>query len=207
MARQQKPTIAVGVPVPPPDPRPYVPGITLPANREVSFLCLHDSVLGYPIHWFDKQSFPCPRDKSWCAGCKVGDTARWTGFIGVISVQSNNRFIARIPMAAFRESGLFKDKSDSKMLAGCVFTSWRFGQRAAKTNPVVIEMIENVGIYPRCKPFPLPAALARWWRVDSLDAFDALPCPEKNPLPEGLKGISEKQWETFRAACKGGKKP
>jgi hypothetical protein len=160
-----------------------VPGITLPANRELSFLCLHDQVVGFMMHWFDSQSFPCCVDREWCAGCKAGQTPRWTGYTGVISLESRNRFIVRIPQAAFRESGIFKDKSDRNLLVGTVFTSWRFGARPTRTRPVVIDVLENNNSHPRVKPFNLLSALSRWWKLDSLAGVEAVFCPTDKPDP------------------------
>jgi hypothetical protein len=179
MARSvQRRRVEFDVPSPPPDPRPYVPAISLPGNRETAFLALHASACGFLMHWVNNQHVPHCREHEWCAGCKMGQTARWEGYLGVISLNTMNRFILRIPCAAFRESGLFRDKSDAGQLAGTVFTSFRFGSTRSRTNPAVIELVEQAVPMPRGNPFPLLAALARYWRMETLDVLDQVKRPE-----------------------------
>lgn len=179
MARsEQQRAVQGGVPVPPPDPRPYVPSIILPGNRDTAFLALHDSVLGFLMHWVGNQDLPHVRDREWCAGCKLGQTPRWTGFLGVISLNTMNRFVLKVPAAAFRCSGHFRDRSDAGTLAGTVFTGYRFGKANSKTNPAVIELIDQTVPMPRSYPFPLKAALSRLWNMDTLDAVDEAKRPE-----------------------------
>lgn len=174
----QGPRVEVGVPVPPPDPRPYVPLITLPASRETAFLALHASVTGFLMHWANNQHLPHCREREWCAGCKMGQTPRWEGFLGVISLNTMNRFILRVPTSAFRNSGPFREKSDAGHLVGTVFTSYRFGATRSKTNPAVIELVEQDVPTPKVHPFPLFAALSRFWRMETLDALDVVKRPE-----------------------------
>lgn len=176
--RVQQRAVQAGVPVPPPDPRPFVPHIKLPGSRETAFLALHASVCGFLMHWVNNQHVPHPRDRQWCAGCQMGQTPRWEGFLGVISLNTMNRFVLSIPAGAFRNSGLFRDKSDAGNLAGTVFTSYRFGATRSRTNPAVIELVDQACPMPRVHPFPLLPALARYWRMETLDAIDAVKRPE-----------------------------
>lgn len=176
--RVQKHAAIAAVPVPPPDPRPYVPLITLPGNRETAFLALHASVVGFLMHWVNNQHLPHCRDREWCAGCKMGQSPRWEGFLGVISLNTMNRFILRVPASAFRNSGVFRDKSDAGHLAGTVFSAFRFGATRSKTNPAVIELVDQVCPAPRVHPFPLYAALSRYWRMETLDCLDQVQRPE-----------------------------
>lgn len=178
MSKSQRHVVQVNVPVPPPDPRPFVPAITLPSGRETSFLALHDAVLGVPMHWVANQPVPHCKEREWCAGCRMGQTPRWEGFIGVISLRTMNRFILKIPAAAFRESGQFRDRSDAGHLAGTVFTSWRFGATNSRTNPAVIELVEHDLPVPKMRAFPLMAALSRWWRMETLDVLEFIKRPE-----------------------------
>jgi hypothetical protein len=175
---KQRHAVEAGVPVPPPDPRPYVPTITLPGNRETAFLALHSSAVGFLMHWVDKQHLPHPKDRHWCAGCKSGQTPQWTGFLGVISLNTMNRFILRIPAAAFRESGEFREKSDAGLLTGTVFTAWRFGKTNCKTNPAVIEIVRDNVPTPKMNEFPLIRALCRYWRMETADGIVEVKRPE-----------------------------
>jgi hypothetical protein len=161
-----------GVPVPPPDLRPYVPQITLPNGRECAFQCLHPSVVGFWMHWVDEQHYPHRANPSWCSGCLMGQTPHWNGYIGVLSLKTFNRYVMRIPTAAFRESGLFREKSESAALEGVVFTGWRFGKIKARNNPAVIELLDYEYQIPKPKPFPLFGALSRYWRMENLGDVD-----------------------------------
>jgi hypothetical protein len=175
MANRTRPAVYAGVPVPPSDPRPYVPTISLPEAREATFLCLHPQVIGFKMHWLENQHVPCPRDRTWCSGCQYGQTPRWCGFLGVVSLTTKNRFIMRFPESAFRESGLFRERSDARLLQGCLFTAYRFGRGHAKNRPAVIEIVTPDVPPPVPKPFPLFAALSRYWRMETLDPLE--PCP------------------------------
>jgi hypothetical protein len=204
MAKSKAHVVECNVPVPSPDPRPFVPAISLPANRETAFLALHASVCGFLMHWVNNQPIPHPRDREWCAGCKLGQTPRWTGFLGVISLNTMNRFILGIPKAAFRESGVFRDMSDAGMLAGTKFTSYRFGHAKSKTNPAVIEMVEDDYPVPRMNPFPLLPALARWWRMETLQTIDQVKRPEEADTKLARDQAEWAQrWKAFRAKGKG----
>jgi hypothetical protein len=173
MARRvQKAATVVACPVPPPDPRPFVPPITLPTDRSTNFLALHARVVGYMMHWIDGRPLPHFREREWCAGCRMGQTPQWKGFIGVVSTLTHNRFILQIPPAAFRCSGLFKDKSDAGLLTGVVFTGFRFGDKPTKQSPAKIVLVDQVVPFPRSSPFPLLAALARYWNMENLDGLD-----------------------------------
>jgi hypothetical protein len=179
MSKGQSRTASIdAVPVPPPDPRPYVTPITLPGNRETAFMALHASVMGFRMHWVDNQHLPHIRDKQWCAGCRLGTSFRWEGFLGVVSCNTRNRFILRIPAAAFRNSGLFREKSDSRCLAGAIFTSYRFGKGTGKNRPAIIELLDNELPFPRAHAFPLEPALARLWNMERIDVVEQLPRPE-----------------------------
>ena len=178
MAKSKRHVVQVNVPVPPPDPRPYVPPICLPSAGEMTFLALHNSVMGVPMHWLENQPVPHPKDRQWCAGCKRGQTPRWTGFLGVISVESLNRYILSIPPSAFTHSGAFRERSDAGRLAGTIFTAWRFGASKSKTNPAKIEIKAYPYPIPKMNPFPLNAACARLWRMETLVLVEEIKRPE-----------------------------
>lgn len=203
MGKSKGHVVQCNVPVPPPDPRPYVPAISLPGSRETAFLALHASVCGFLMHWVNNQPVPHPRDREWCAGCKIGQTPRWTGFVGVISLNTMNRFILGVPVAAFRESGEFRERSDAGHLAGTVFTSWRFGASKQKTNPAVIEIIKDGPPCPKMNPFPLFAALSRWWRMETLTAIDQVQRPEDATTYLTEQQIAwAKAWQEYRTKKK-----
>lgn len=182
-----------GVPVPGPDPRPYVPHITLPSNRDTNLLALHQRVKGYLMHWLDGKHYPHIHDRSWCAGCQAGQTPRWTGYLGVLSVKTKNRYVLSIPAAAFREAGLFYEKSQTGCLAGTVFTGYRFGKMVSKNNPAVIEIVEQAVSFPRSNAFHLEAALARYWRRENLDDLREDAEPERAKKEEAAAAIAEKK--------------
>ena len=115
-----------------------------PATGKLPSCALHASVVGFLMHWVNNQHLPHCRDREWCAGCKMGQSPRWEGFLGVISLNTMNRFILRVPASAFRNSGVFRDKSDAGHLAGTVFSAFRFGSTRSKTNPAVIELVDQV---------------------------------------------------------------
>lgn len=197
MQRQVNKAGPTGAEVPPPDPRPYVPQITLPAERECHFQCLHPSVSGFWMHWVDNQHYPHVKDWNWCAGCKIGQTPRWEGFIGVLSLNTLKRFVMKVPAAAFRESGLFRERSDAGLLQGTIFTAYRFGKVKSKNNPAIIEVTSPTLPAPKPRPFPLYAALARYWRMETLDQVDQVSVLEdiKNIRVEALRDLAEKARE------------
>jgi hypothetical protein len=199
----RKPAAAAAVPVPPPDPRPYVPAITLPVNRETAFVALHGSVMGFSMHWVEQQHLPHIRERQWCIGCRVGTTFRWEGFLGVVSLQTLNRFILRIPAAAFRNSGLFRERSDAGILAGTTFTGYRFGKGSGKNRPAMIELVDQLYPVPKLHPFPLKPALARYWRMETLDILEEVRSPEDT---EPLDAQNFKHhWQKLREAMQVGK--
>jgi hypothetical protein len=131
------------------------------------------------MHWLDGRPDPHRREKEWCAGCRLGQTPQWKGFLGVISTRTMNRFVLQIPPAAFRNSGLFKEKSDAGLLAGVLFTGHRFGEYKCKNSPARIVLVDQVVPHPKSHPFPLLGALARYWNMESLDVCDQVPNPEE----------------------------
>jgi hypothetical protein len=148
------------------------------------------------MHWLGNQPDPHRRDREWCAGCKLGQSPRWEGYLGVISLKTLNRFVLKIPMAAFRESGLFRERSDAHGLVGTIFTAWRFGQGTGKNRPAVIEIESGHPPAPKIHPFPLTAALARYWRMENLDVVEEI------SRPEDMAKKTTEQWISFAERLK-----
>lgn len=168
---------------PPPAPKgtPFIRLVKVPAGPRIPFLILSQRYYGYDLHYTGHGNKPCTRETGFCAFCTPSNKPRWTGFLGVLSMQTRSQLILPITSGAIQNCPALQSRDGN--LRGLVVTASRVG--TSEFSGMRIELSPPSPGYRLPDPLPqlnVPAALARWWNVEEemlcsqVGASD-IPCP------------------------------
>lgn len=151
-----------------PDPRPYLRLWTVKPGPSTEFLALTDRVLDFNVHYVNSRTLPCFHPSAYCEHCVKGSPTRWAGYLSVLPRHGRTPYALMIGASAYTSSPSLK--ASEGRLRGKQLTCTRLG----KTNNAPLQVIVSepnirfVGGWQEIA-VDLPASLARWWGIDTLE--------------------------------------